>query len=63
MTEGGGSIVYLQGHDLSIDNVVSGIAAGNVNPRIRADRLSQSFLEPLLESTRHLLDEAPICKA
>ena len=57
MIEGGGSVVYLQGDDLSINNVVSGIAAGNVNPRIRADCLSQSFLESLLESTRHLLDE------
>ena len=57
MSEGGGSIVYLQRHDLSINNVVSGITAGNVDPRVRADCLSQSFLEPILESARHVLDE------
>ena len=57
MIEGGGSIVYLQRHDLSINNVVSGIAAGNVDPRVHADCLGQSFLESLLESARHLLDE------
>ena len=57
MVEGGGSIVQFQGHDLSINNVVSGVAVGNVDPRIRVDSLGQSLLESLLESARHVLDE------
>ena len=57
MIEGGGSVVYLQRHDLSINNVVSGIAAGDVDPWVHGDRLGQSFLESLLEGARHVLDE------
>ena len=57
MIEGGGSIIHLQRHDLSINNVVSGIALGNVDPWVHADCLGQSFLESLLEGARHLLDE------
>jgi len=57
MIEGGGSIVHLQGHDFSINNVVSGIAVGNVDPRIHANSLGQSLLESLLESALHVLEE------
>ena len=49
MIEGGGSIVHFKGHDFSINNVVSGIAVGNVDSRIHADSLGQSLLESLLE--------------
>ena len=58
MVEGGGSIIHLQGHDFSINDVVSGIAFGNVDPQIHADSLGQSLLESLLEGARHVMDEA-----
>ena len=57
MIEDGGSVVYLQRHDLSIDNVVSGIAAGDVDPRVHADWLGQRFLESLLKGARYVLDK------
>jgi len=57
MVEGGGSIIQLQGHDFPINDVVSGIAVGNVDPRIHADNLGQSLLESLLEGARHIMDE------
>jgi len=57
MVEGGGSIVQLQGHEFSINDVVCGIAVGNVDPRIQADSLGQSLLESFLEGARHVMDE------
>ena len=47
--EGGGSVIQLQGHDLPVDDVMSGIAVGNVNSRVLTDGLGQSLFEPLLE--------------
>ena len=39
MVEGGGSIIHLQGHDLPVNNVMSGITVGDVDPRVLTDDL------------------------
>ena len=55
--EGGGSVIQLQGHDFPVDDVMSGIAVGNVNPWVLTDGLGQSLFEPLLEGARHVMDK------
>ena len=55
--EGGGSVIQLQGHDLPVDDVMSGIAVGNVDSRVLTDGLCQSLFEPLLERARHVIDK------
>ena len=50
--EGGGSFIQLQGHDLRVNDVMGGIAIGNVNSRVLTDGLGQSLFEPLLEGSR-----------
>ena len=57
MVEGGGSVIQLQGHDLPVNDVMSGIAVGNVDSRVLTDGLSQSLFEPLLEGARHVIDK------
>ena len=55
--EGGGSAIQLQGHDLLVDDVLIGIAVGNVNSRVLTDSLGQSLFEALLEGARHVIDK------
>ena len=52
-----GSVIQVHGHDLPVDDMVCGVAVRNIDVRVLAGRLGQSLLEPLLESTRHLLDK------
>ena len=49
VVEGGGSVIQLEGHDLSVDDMMGGIAVRNVDPRVLADGLGQSLFEPLIE--------------
>ena len=39
VVEGGGSIIQLQGHDLPVNDVMSGIAVENVDSRVLTDGL------------------------
>ena len=55
--EGGGSVIQLEGHDLSVDDMMGGIAVRNVDPRVLADGLGHSLFEPLLEGARHVVDK------
>ncbi len=55
--EGGGSVIQLKGHDLPVDDVMSGIAVGNVDSRVLTDGLGQSLFEPLLESTGDVVNK------
>ena len=57
VVEGGGSIIQLQGHDLPVNDVMSGIAVGNVDSRVLTDGLGQSLFEPLVEGARHVIDK------
>jgi len=49
-------IPKVEGHDLSINDVVARVAVGSVDPWVFACGLGQGLLEPLVEGASHVID-------